>query len=390
MDSAAVTELAALADAAAAVAGAEGDGGGGGAGDVVRAKRAALAACLTCPLCGRLLRDAATITECLHTFCVKCIYEEFLNKGICCCPTCGIDLGCAPLEKLRVDHSLQYVRSKIFPSKRQKVEATEVTYPVTSLIKRKQRSLSSLTIHAPQVSIQKCLTKRRTKASCLHNLSLHSTVRGSNIMKKVGGWKPLSSQFRAAKNKRSLRYNSEDLKGTDTKPDNPVDETSASQANTKKKFARRGNLEKRTGTKKLLMVKRKQRKIKAKLPNKKRRLRTLWFYLVAAFDQKGQPPLPQVHSKFLRIKDVDLPASFLQKYLVRKLNLSSEAEVELLCGGKPVSPGVTLHDLADCWLDKGPKGRVRWSVGSPATGFVATLFYGRPGLPAPETENNRG
>ncbi|GJN23015.1 hypothetical protein PR202_gb10629 [Eleusine coracana subsp. coracana] len=280
MDSAAVTELAALADAAAAVAGAEGDGGGGGAGDVVRAKRAALAACLTCPLCGRLLRDAATITECLHTL--------LLN---------------------------------------------------------------------PQV----------------FSTNTHSTVRGSNIMKKVGGWKPLSSQFRAAKNKRSLRYNSEDLKGTDTKPDNPVDETSASQANTKKKFARRGNLEKRTGTKKLLMVKRKQRKIKAKLPNKKRRLRTLWFYLVAAFDQ-----------------DVDLPASFLQKYLVRKLNLSSEAEVELLCGGKPVSPGVTLHDLADCWLDKGPKGRVRWSVGSPATGFVATLFYGRPGLPAPETENNRG
>ncbi|GJM96924.1 hypothetical protein PR202_ga13800 [Eleusine coracana subsp. coracana] len=75
MDRAAVTELAALADAAAAVAGAEGDGGGGGAGDVVRAKRAALAACLTCPLCGRLLRDAATIAECLHT-CEYCSHRS--------------------------------------------------------------------------------------------------------------------------------------------------------------------------------------------------------------------------------------------------------------------------------------------------------------------------
>lgn len=43
-----------------------GAGGGPGAG-VVMVKRAALVACLTCPLCGRLLRDAATITECLHT-----------------------------------------------------------------------------------------------------------------------------------------------------------------------------------------------------------------------------------------------------------------------------------------------------------------------------------
>ncbi|XP_062214318.1 E3 ubiquitin protein ligase DRIP2-like isoform X2 [Phragmites australis] len=320
--------------------------------------------------------------------CRKCISEEFVNKEVCCCPTCSIDLGCAPMEKLRADHSLQYVRSKIFPFKRQKVEAPEVTSPVTSPIKRKERSLSSLTIHAPQVSIQKYLTKRRTKISCLRNISLHSTLRGSNITKKVGGWRPLGCQFRATKNKKSLRSNSEDVNKTENKSDDPVDGTPASQAKTKKQLTRCGNLEKRTGSKKLLILKGKQKKIKAKLPSKKRRLRALWFYLVAAFDQKGQPPLSQVPAKFLRIKDVDLPASFIQKYLVQKLNLSSESEVELLCGGKPVSPGMTLHDLADCWLDKGPKGRVRSSVGTPATGFVATVFYGRPEPPPLETENN--
>jgi hypothetical protein len=54
----------AAADAAPAAA----SGGGGGAGPgVVMVKRAALVACLTCQLCGRLLRDPATITECLHT-----------------------------------------------------------------------------------------------------------------------------------------------------------------------------------------------------------------------------------------------------------------------------------------------------------------------------------
>ncbi|KAG8098572.1 hypothetical protein GUJ93_ZPchr0013g36533 [Zizania palustris] len=222
----AVSATAAPADAApgGGVCGGGGIGGGEG-GDVVMAKRASLAACLTCPLCGRLLRDATTISECLHTFCRKCISAEFINKEACCCPTCNIDLGCAPLEKLRVDHSIQFVRSKIFPFKRKKVESPEVMSPIASPVKRKERSLSSLTIPAPQ------------------------------------------------------------------------------------------------------------------------------------------------------------------KYLVQKLNLSSETEVELLCAGKVVSQGMTLHDLADCWLEKGPKGRMRSSVGSPATGFMVTVFYRRPDVPSPPPES---
>lgn len=51
---------------------------------------------------------------------------------------------------------------------------------------------------------------------------------------------------------------------------------------------------------------------------------------------------------------------------------------------------MTLHDLADCWLDKGQKGRVRSSVGTPAAGFIAKVFYGRSGASVPETEENRG
>ena len=97
----------------------------------------------------------------------------------------------------------------------------------------------------------------------------HTKLRGSNITKKVGGWRPLGSQFKAAKNKRSLRSKSEDVKMTENKSDDPVDET----------------LEKRTGSKKLLVLTGKQKNIKPKLPNKKRKLRALWFNLVAAFDQ---------------------------------------------------------------------------------------------------------
>lgn len=37
------------------------------ANQVVKVKREAIAACMTCPLCNKLLRDATTISECLHT-----------------------------------------------------------------------------------------------------------------------------------------------------------------------------------------------------------------------------------------------------------------------------------------------------------------------------------
>ncbi|XP_037436597.1 E3 ubiquitin protein ligase DRIP2-like isoform X1 [Triticum dicoccoides] len=374
--------------------GAGGDGGVGGAG-VVMVKRAALVACLTCPLCRLLLRDAATITECLHTFCRKCISKEFIDKEICYCPTCNIDLGCAPEEKLRVDHSLQYVRSKIFPSKRRKVVDQEAISPVESPVKRKERSLSSLSVHGPRVSIQKCLTKRRTKASCLRSLSLYSTLQGNkDATKKVGGWKPLASHIRVGKSKKSLKSGSEEDNRTGIKSDDPEHGAPSNEAKasllkrlleSKEHLTKKENLVKKTGSKKVFTLKGKKKIFKAKQPRKKRRLRALWFYLVAAFDQKGQPPLPQLPTKFLRIKDVELPASFIQKYLVQKLNLSSEAEVELMCAGKKVDPAITLHDITDCYLDKGPNGWVRSSVGSPATGFITTVFYSRPELPTPPT-----
>uniref|UniRef100_A0A2P2KMI9 E3 ubiquitin protein ligase DRIP2-like n=1 Tax=Rhizophora mucronata TaxID=61149 RepID=A0A2P2KMI9_RHIMU len=68
---------------------------------VVKVKRETLEACMTCPLCNKLLRDATTISLCLHTFCRKCIYEKLSDEEVDCCPVCNIDLGCLPVEKLR-------------------------------------------------------------------------------------------------------------------------------------------------------------------------------------------------------------------------------------------------------------------------------------------------
>ncbi|CAL1383173.1 unnamed protein product [Linum trigynum] len=139
---------------------------------VVKVRRDVIESCMTCTICNRLFRDATTISECLHTFCRKCIYKRISDDGLESCPICNIDLGCVALEKLRADHNMQDVRSKIFPFKRRKVEAPdhitpEVTSEVSPLVplpvRRKERSLSSLVVNAPKVSTQNTTTGRRTK-----------------------------------------------------------------------------------------------------------------------------------------------------------------------------------------------------------------------------------
>ncbi|RLN36512.1 uncharacterized protein C2845_PM03G21730 [Panicum miliaceum] len=119
--------------------------GGGRAGAATEAlvPRSVVEPCVTCGICGGLLRDATTFPECLDASAFptpfadvsvlaagagygdgllssspKCICDKLAKENIKCCPTCGIHLGRAPLEKLR---------SVIFPSKRRKVATVKKT-----------------------------------------------------------------------------------------------------------------------------------------------------------------------------------------------------------------------------------------------------------------------
>lgn len=75
----------------------------------------------------------------------------------------------------RADHSLQDVRSKIFPFKRKKIKAEDVASPDSPPNKRKERSISSLVVHTPRLTPTGS-TGRRTKvvtrkaAAALHGL----------------------------------------------------------------------------------------------------------------------------------------------------------------------------------------------------------------------------
>lgn len=117
-------------------------------------------------------------------------------------------------------------------------------------------------------------------------------------------------------------------------------------------------------------------------PNEKR-FNSIWFSLVASFEQKGDPPLPQIPSHYLRIKDANVPASSIQKYLMQKLSLPSESEVEINCCGQLVNPTQPLRNLVELWVRGRSTQTTQAMIGSSAEEFVMVLTYGRPKAIAP-------
>ena len=148
----------------------------------VRVPKAPLLACLTCPLCSYLVRDATTISECLHTFCRDCIHAELSNGESECCPMCNVSLGTLPLEKLRVDHQLNGLKAKLFPSsnvrKRKLGQATGSPGSSTST-RRKERSLYSLGVKESPALTNPGLASRKTRA-------LPGTLDGSDFSSSDG------------------------------------------------------------------------------------------------------------------------------------------------------------------------------------------------------------
>uniref|UniRef100_A0A0V0HM09 Putative ovule protein n=1 Tax=Solanum chacoense TaxID=4108 RepID=A0A0V0HM09_SOLCH len=108
-----------------------------------------------------------------------------------------------------------------------------------------------------------------------------------------------------------------------------------------------------------------------------RRNNPIWFSLVASEDQEGDAPLPQISAGYLRIKDGNIPVLFIQKYLMKKLNLSSEDEVEIRYMGQLIVPTLQLNSLVDMWLQSTTSERVPAIVGSSANDFVMVLAYAR-------------
>ncbi|XP_042411822.1 E3 ubiquitin protein ligase DRIP2-like [Zingiber officinale] len=414
---------------------------------VVTVKRKLLVACMTCPVCHKLIRDATTISECLHTFCRKCIYEKLTSEEVDCCPICNIELGCVPIEKLRADHNLQDLRSKIFPFKRRKIEALENFPLVTFPAKRKERSLSSLVVDTPQIAAQTALHGRRTRAAarkaatfcgqspdiqesikrmddknlddlpenssanpnklnpCRKQTSSnmepfsttpikHSLNGGDSFRNKTEPWKPLDCLAEVAKSFKSS-------------PQNPVinaelisaqnGEANISQTRSHKFKVK----DEKNDIIQMPLVAAKSKRLQGINGKQKgtmsssqapidatsgpcdRRICPIWFQLIASLNQEGDSPLPQIPNSYLRIKDGNVPVSCIQKYLVRKLDLHSETEVGIMFRGQAVSPTTSLHKLLVQWLRVGSSQRLPTSAGTSGKEFVMVLAYSRSKVDIP-------
>ncbi|MCD7451737.1 Polycomb group RING finger protein 5 [Datura stramonium] len=50
------------------------------------------------------------------------------------------------------------------------------------------------------------------------------------------------------------------------------------------------------------------------------RVHPIWFTLVACDNQECPSPLPQISSRYIKIKDVNMPASYIKRYLAKKID----------------------------------------------------------------------
>lgn len=433
----------------------------------VNIKKRQLKERLSCPLCCKLLREATTICECLHTFCKECIYQKLLDEETYCCPVCDVYLGCVPVEKLRPDNNLQDVRTKIFPLKRRKMKAPESVPLISAPARRKERSLSSLVINTPPVSAQVSLSSRtkavaRKAAASRGIVSKISSGRDVDVAhdqserldslersrrQRTSGGEPLNqmadddkqniatqdvSRQRTGKatNWEPLACLAEAANRTETSQLPMVALAAVKTEHTDKhRSIKHGSSMKRRGSgsissarkkesgkvhpgpnskvpRKLhatgpdrVSVSRKQRAVAGSLENGssmkyERRSNPVWFALLASENQVGDNALPQISKYYLRIKDGNVPVSYVKKYLVKKLELKNESEVEITCCGQPIVPSLSLYSLVEFWIqyadssdrlssiqDVDPERAVsKFSAGGGnpnAEEFMMVLIYGR-------------
>jgi polycomb group RING finger protein 3 len=93
---------------------------------------------LTCSLCQGYLKEALTISECLHSFCKSCLYIYF-SQGKTRCPQCSCVLGPDPYVTAIYDPTLQELVDTILPELKKSDEIAELKYYLDANIPPKEK-----------------------------------------------------------------------------------------------------------------------------------------------------------------------------------------------------------------------------------------------------------
>ncbi|KAK7268905.1 hypothetical protein RIF29_21614 [Crotalaria pallida] len=103
---------------------------------------------------------------------------------------------------------------------------------------------------------------------------------------------------------------------------------------------------------------------------------SVWLSLVASENVEVGATLPQISTPFLRVKNGNLPVSFIESYVIKKLGLPSGVEVEIQLWDKPIFSCLKLQDIVNFWLRTMPKNElIHATEGSSAEDFVMVLSY---------------
>ncbi|OAY42518.1 uncharacterized protein LOC110621972 isoform X1 [Manihot esculenta] len=107
----------------------------------------------------------------------------------------------------------------------------------------------------------------------------------------------------------------------------------------------------------------------------------IWFTLQASQIQNQEPLLPQISKSYLRIKDGRMTVRLLMKYLVNKLKLDSESEVEIRCRGQQLQPYLTMQHVRDSIWSQSPRDEQLTLLPHSSTAdHVMVLHYSRTPL----------
>ncbi|TVU45102.1 hypothetical protein EJB05_04575, partial [Eragrostis curvula] len=404
----------------------------GGVPEVARVRRETLAARLTCPLCHGLLREATAITECLHAFCRECIMKEINDEDADHCPVCNIDLGCDPEEKLRPDHNLQDLRNKLFPIKRDSPKpAKRKQRSLASLVvdtpnveikagltgkrtKATRRRTAPRATSPNKTETVKLPTKtesqdhKNEKQSAPQSPEVATTAnkkqrntdidapkkplpedrKNGKTTDKEEIQKPNKSKTKSPKSSPKIRAVMEELiknkegelpiRKEDTKNEAASSVTRLNKSRLSKE-GKKGSSSEPASSKEKTRTEDNLKQEGSATTNSSHGIATtpVWFSLVSSSNQKEDSKLPPLSKSYLRIKDRCLQVSSVQKYIMTKLDLANEDEVEITCHGEPICSSRTLHGLIEFWVRRERGEPIQASFDAPAKEFVMVLGYRR-------------
>ncbi|KAH0635016.1 hypothetical protein KY284_037802 [Solanum tuberosum] len=397
---------------------------------------ASLKSVLTCGICKKLCKDVTIIEECCHRFCKKCITRKISKGKWNVCPECSMDLGVAPLHKLRPDHQLQGIRdifsimtnhiadlnikgtnqpeSSSIPllsgkATQHKQQVESIAYAAES--SKKNKSIEPLYgINDVWEPLNKLVTKGDTldnseepvpkfiSSTPQFNLDDYENeednddveeddeyvpsptvkehkVRQQNVVKKLDAVQSIEAPSSSNNNNTDKGKGKKGRRGRKKKEtNNPLSPPPVSSGGdgdggggTNLNVAQvEAAIEIEGGT------------ISGSTRVVNERVHPIWFTLVACDKQEGPSPLPQISTRYIKIKDANKPSSYIKKYLAHKLSLQSEDEVELRMLGMPIRPDLPIKDLEKLWLRVSPhSGKSSVKVGSSAEELVMVLKYSR-------------